>query len=142
MEKIKDTQYYTVYYDRDNELAEIAWKQTTEELEVPDGFKEQIESAHRDLLDIKPKYLLHNVKNAVFPFNPDVIQWIAEKISKDLLVKLNVKRLAYVLSEDDISKLSLSLILSKGATVNPNIARSFHDERDKAINWLLSDTSS
>ncbi len=138
MDKVKETQYYTIFYDANNELAEVVWKNSTEDLEIPNGFNQQIEQAHRDLLDIKPKYLLHNVRDAVFPFNPEVIQWISEKISKDLLVRLNVKKLAYVLSKDEISKLSLSLILSKGATVNPNIARAFFEERDKALNWLLS----
>ena len=139
MEKLKDTQYYTIFVDRDKGLAEVVWKPSTRELEDPDGYNEQIEKAHLDLLDIKPRYLLHNIQKAVLPFDPQVIQWISEKISKDLLIKLNVKRLAYVMSEDDISKLTLSLVLSKGATVNPNIARSFFDERNKAIKWLLNE---
>lgn len=93
---------------------------------------------HNVLFDYPVKFLLHNARDFVYPFTQELNEWIKEHITKDILEKVGVKRVAYIFPQDYLTKIGLELLVDKVQAESPVIVRRFFSDREEAINWLLN----
>ncbi len=137
MQEIKSTDFFKAYYDRDKKFMEFEWFSTVSELEN-DQFSKVLLDAHNLLFHYPTELLLQNSEKAVFPFTDEIQAWIDEHISKAILEKAGVKRVAFIFPKDYISRLGLELVVEKLRLHSPAIIRMFFDNRDQALEWLFN----
>ncbi len=138
MKEIKNTDYFKANYDSDKKLMEFVWSAQVSELEN-EQFDQVLLQAHNLLFDYPTELLLQNSANAIFPFTDEVQEWIEEHITKAILTKAGVKRVAFVFPKDYLSRLGLELVVEKLRLSTPSVIRLFFDNREQALNWLLGD---
>ncbi len=137
MELIKETNYYKAFYDKDKNLLEIEWQEQVLELDE-DEYKDVLYEVHQLLFNYPTKYILHNAQNFVYPFTQELNNWIKEHITKAILEKVGVKRVAYIFPKDYLTKVGLELLIDRVQALSPFIIRRFFSNREEALNWLLN----
>ena len=133
---IRDTEYYKILYDEVNKLAEYVWKAAILDLSEED-YKNILLDAYDLLFEFHPILLIQNMQDAIYPVTEAFQDWLAKNISKDRFEKSGVKKVAYVMPKDIISKIGLELLIERARSELPTIVRLYFDNLDEAKNWIL-----
>ncbi len=140
MQELKSTDYFKAYYDKDKKFMELEWLPNVSELEESQ-FAQVLLDAHNLLLSYPTELLLQNSEQAVFPFTDEIQEWIEENISKAILTKAGVRRVAFIFPKDYLSRLGLELVVEKLRLNTPSIVRMLFDNREQALDWLFNSKS-
>ncbi len=134
MEKIADTTYYEVWVEPENSILIYKWKPTILELDL-ESYKEGFLEALKYLYEYKPKYVVQHSKEQVYPITGELQKWISNNITPKF-IEAGVKKIAYVMPEDFVSKLALEQLVLKLLSITQGMKRMFFDDLDTALKWL------
>ena len=137
MELYKTTKYYDILVSEDKKIMEVKWKKSIIEL-LEDEYKEVLLEAYSHAFDIKPELLLQNAAESVYPFTSSLQEWITKNITKEIFEKVKIKKIAYLIPSDLLSKLALKHLMNKANQESKDIIRLYFDDYQQAINWLRS----
>ncbi len=136
MIKISESNYYQIYYDERNMLAEIYWLPTVEEVSISRGI-ELTNDVFKILVELRPKLLLQVVKEVVYTYTEEYQDYVANNLTPKA-VEVGIEKIAYVLSRDFITNLGLQMLNEKALRRVPDkIKRAFFYEENEARRWLL-----
>ncbi len=135
MELIKDNKFYQIYYDPDNNLIEYRWGNAILDLNE-DEYKDILLEAYNFLFDTNVLYLIQNFKNAIYPVTPEFQEWLAAYITKNIYEKIGIKRIAFVMPEDFLSRIGVELLIKRAQAETPTIVRRYFDNLENAITWI------
>ncbi len=134
MDLIKSTKYYDILVSSDKKIAEIKWKKPILDMLIEE-YKTVLSKAYSQLLDLKPEALLQNTQDAVYPITDELQEWLTENITKKIFEKIGLKKIAYLVPTDFLTKIGIEMLIQK-ANQKSTIARNFLDDYQKAIDWL------
>ena len=137
MELYKTTKYYDILVSEDKKIIEVKWKKSIIEL-LQDEYKDVLLEAYSHAFDIKPELVLNNTAEAVYPLTSDLEEWILKNITEKIAQKVGVKKIAFLLPSDLLSKLALEHLMNKANIKTKDIIRLYFDDYQKAIDWLRS----
>ncbi len=132
---IEQNKYYDVIVDDDYKLLIYKWKEAIMEL-LQEEYKAGFLQAVKFVEEYKPKYVIHDSSTQVYPITPDLQKWISEEISPRF-EKAGVKRIAYVMPQDFLSKMALEQLIMKLLSIKPGLKRIFVTDMDQAMKWIL-----
>lgn len=135
METIKDTVYYSVLYNPDKDLIEVKWKPSILKLNIEE-YEKVCAEAYEYLFTYKPKLLLQNTQDVIYPVTEELQNWLTENITKKIFVAVGIEKIAYIMPEDFLSKIGIEMLIEKANTQIPTISRMYFDNRPDAIEWL------
>ena len=133
MKVIEENKYYKVQIFDD--ILEIKWFPTIEELDEEE-YKKLLYKTHAYLLDYDYSKLLENTQDFFYPLTQDLIDWIKEEITLGIFKRSKLKKMAYVMPKDILSKLGVENLIEQARLEYPYIVRLFFDNRKDAVNWL------
>ncbi len=133
MKVLEENKYYKVQIFDD--ILEIKWFPTIAELDEEE-YKKQLYKTHAYLLDYDYTKLLENAQDFFYPLTQNLIDWIKENITLGIFNKSKLKKMAYVMPKDVLSKLGVENLVDQARLENPRVIRLYFDDRDKAVNWL------
>ena len=137
MELYKTTKYYDILVSEDKKIMEVKWKKNIIEL-LEDEYKKVALEAFLHTFDIKPEFILQDTTEAVYPLTPDLQEWLLKNITEKIVQKVGVKKIAYLIPKDILTKLGLEQLINKANIEIKNIIRLYFDDYQKAIDWLRS----
>ena len=137
MELYKTTKYYDILVSEDKKIMEVKWKKNIIEL-LEDEYKKVALEAFLHTFDIKPELLLNNTAEAVYALTSDLQEWLIKNIAEKILQKLGVKKVAYLIPKDILTKLGLEQLMDNANIELKNIISLYFDDYHKAIDWLRS----
>ena len=135
MELVKSSKYYDVLYDQDTKIIEIKWKPEILNL-LTDEYKNVVLQAHKTLFNYEVEKLLQNTLEANYPITRDLQEWIMHNITKGILEKVKIKKVALILPTEILTKLSLEELVDLAKQKSPSIERRFFDTYSQAWEWL------
>ncbi len=135
MKVIKSTQYYDILVSEDGFVIEVKWKKTILDM-LSEEYQRVLIEAYNHLFGLAPTALLQNTKDAVFPLTPEFQEWITENITKKIFKKVGLKKIAYLIPSDLLTKLGIEMLVNKAQKKSGEIPRRFFDNRDDALAWL------
>ncbi len=137
METITDTPYYSVFFDPANKLIEVKWKPTILKLSINE-YEKVCSEAYNYLFNYTPKLLLQNTHDVIYPVTEELQTWLTENITKKIFVPTGIKKIAYIMPEDFLSKIGIEMLIEKANSQIPTISRMYFDNRSDALNWLIN----
>jgi len=126
------SKYLKIDYDESNLLIINTFNKNTVDMNV-DEFKEERIIFLNYCLKYKPKYILINNLELIFPIAPELQQWVNLEIFSK--IRNFVNRIAFLMPSDFITNLSVEQTLDEkeGSTFN----KRFFDTEQEALKWLL-----
>ena len=134
METVESNEYYDVLWDEANQLLIYKWKEAVLDLDE-EKYKEGFLEATRFLYKYKPEKVLHDSRSQVYPITPELQKWITENITPKYK-EIGVKKIAYVMPEEFMSRLALEQLVLKLLAFKHGIKRLFFDDYESALRWL------
>ncbi len=135
MKVVKSTQYYDILLSDDGKILEVVWKKTILDMLVEE-YKNVLIEAYSLLFDYKPQMVLQNTKDAVYPITPEFQEWLTENITKKIFKKVGIKKIAYLMPSDFLTKLGIEMLVKKANQEAAEMPRRFFDDRQEALDWL------
>ncbi len=137
METLASNKWYEIKLDRANNLIEIAWKSAIIELSEEE-YKKMLIDVYSKLPEYNVDKLLQNTSDTVYPITPELQEWITQNISKPYLENGGIKKVAYIIPREFLTKLGVEQLVEKAQQETPSVVRYFFASYDKAREWLLS----
>ena len=135
MKVIKSTQYFDILVSDDGKVVEVKWKKTILDM-LSEEYQKVLSEAYNHLFELGPIALLQNTKDAVYPITPELQEWLTENITKKIFEQVGIKKIAYLIPSDLLTKLGIEMLVNKAQQKSGEIPRRFFDSRDEALAWL------
>ena len=137
MNLVVTNKYYEILFDQTNSILVIRWKDDVHELDV-NQYKKEMLKAHEYLLDLQPRFLIHDGTHAVYPPTESLQKWTLETISP-IYVKVHLEKMAYVSPQEHNTLLFLKGMVTQAKDKFQRPLRKLFTNIDDAIRWLLED---
>ena len=137
MEKLNLSQYADIYYDKERDYIIIHWLNMANDLLPDEGF-EQLKKIYEHILPLKPKYVLINVQDLLFPFTPSFMNRVSNELYPVILKAGTIKKTAYVISHEFAMKIGIELLNRKLYAFGDQIQRMVFESKQQAEDWLFS----
>ncbi len=133
MKSIYESEYQNYTLDLDNRYLQAHWS-TTSEMMDDDDFKHEMEIELKYVEEHKiTKYLIDTL-NFRFVITPALQTWTDKHVNKRL-DELGLQRLAYIVSQDFISQLSIKQTMNESE--KQNYETRFFTSKEDAETWLF-----
>lgn len=110
--EVYNSEFQTIYYHADLDLLEAVWKPACEDMS-DDDYKNELRKQVELVKKHNVKRELFDTKNFGFPITPDLQEWTDKEIYS-AKGELGVNQFALVMSEEEISQLSLEQAMEEG----------------------------
>ncbi len=134
METVANTEFYDILVDKDNSILVYRWKETILDLNEEE-YKEGFLEALKYLEEYRPVHVIHDSRTQVYPITPELQKWIMNEITPRFKA-VGVKKIAYVMPKDFLSKLALEQLVLKLISFKQGIKRMYFDDFDAAVEWM------
>ncbi|NJL14851.1 MAG: hypothetical protein HC913_18860 [Microscillaceae bacterium] len=88
----------------------------------------------------RPSYVMIDSQAARYSIAPDMQDWVNEKVYPQA-VAWGVRRLAFVVSQEFYTQMSLEQVVEDSKQMIPNLKQGFFQHREEAKKWLFKDDS-
>ncbi len=139
MQLIKDHKFYAINFDSKNRFVEVVWKRSILILNIEE-YKKVCLQAYEVFFDLMPQYLLQNTLQVVYPVTEELQNWLTENITKKIFIKIGLKKIAYLMPKDYLSRIGIELLIEKANLQSADIERKYFFDKNEAIKWLLSES--
>ncbi len=129
---LHDTEFSAIEYDDKKSLVRHVWKDATESM-TEDQFKEEMQKLAEVFEQYKPKYVFVDQRDFEFVVIPSLQTWVDQNVNR-ILVENKCEKLAFVVPEELLAKLSVSQTLQESYSQNLNVR--FFDDYHEAEAWL------
>ena len=126
-----DNEYLTIDYHPDCELLKLVWKSTSADIKSEEEFKWLLGQVAEIYETFKPSYVLYDQRKFFFPLTPELQNWINENLVA-ILKRIGVKKMAFVLSHDLFSRISVEQTLEEAGKLNIK----YFEDIDAAQKWV------
>ena len=137
MNVIVTKKYYEILFDQTNSILVIRWKDYVHELNVSQ-YKQEMLKAHEYLLDLQPRFLIHDGTEAVYPPTEDLHEWTLATISP-IYEKSGLEKMAYVSPHEYNTSLFLKGMVTQAKDKFQRPERKLFTSIEDALCWLLGD---
>ena len=134
MNLIVANKYYEVLFEAAKSIMVIRWKESVFELTVSQYKKEMFKS-HEFILDLRPKFLIHDGTSAVYPPTDSLYQWTVDNISP-LYEEAGLEKIAYVYPHEEQTTLFLKNLVSHARGRYNTPQRRIFKTLSEALSWL------
>lgn len=132
MKTIYENDFYLIKYNEDTKIMRTNFK--------PTSIPKTTEQARNDVINTtkfiekyKPAYFISNQKENKYPFKVDEQKWIAETFAA-VLIKIKLKKIAFILPEELIAELSLQQTIEESGKL-PFAVKYLSSEKE-ATQWF------
>ncbi len=127
--------FLKIEYQPENKLLITTWN--VQDINFSDDdYKNEVLNYVRAVERYDVKAIIVDTRNYRFPLTPSLNQWTVENITPKLAAN-GVKRMAYVMPTDVLSKLGVELLASTAQTKG-TIIRQMFDDYEQAYNWAIA----
>lgn len=133
MEEIFRTDFFISFFDEKNEVLKNVWTEKTKIANM-EMMKELNLLILEKIKEYKPKRLLIDARDFMFPIVPKLQEWYNKNIPYQYL-ESGMNSLAMIMSNDFISELSLEQLLEEEA-VSTMLKPKYFTTEIEAIKWL------
>ncbi|OJJ17725.1 hypothetical protein BKI52_28085 [marine bacterium AO1-C] len=134
MERIYESKFQSYTLDQDKSYLQAHWSDESEMM-VDQDFKDEMEAELKYVEAYKvTKYLIDTLKFG-FVINPALQAWTDKHINKKL-DELGLQKLAYIVSQDFISQLSIKQTMNESE--KQNYETRFFTSLEEAEAWLFA----
>jgi len=134
MERIYESNFQYLTLDQAQHYLKADWS-TQSETMVDQDFKDEMEAELKYVEKHKVTKYLIDTLNFRFVINPELQEWTDKHVNKKL-DELGLKKLAYIVSEDFISQLSIKQTMNESE--KQNYETRFFTSLEEAKSWLFA----
>ncbi len=135
-QRIYSSQFLTIDYDPDHKLIITHWIADDPDF-TEDDFKKEIKEYVKAVGNHDTKALIIDTTKFKFPITPELDQW-AVNYATPKLIEYGVKRVAYILPTDQLSKLSVELLINEAQIKSESkVIRAYFDNYEQGYNWVI-----
>lgn len=131
--EIYDSKYLKLKIDNENSILETHWKKPTSNMDEED-YKNEVEQIIKSCEKYNSKYILSDSSNFLFAIAPEVQDWIELNVTPKV-IKFGLKKMAFAVSQELISQISIEQMMEEGDT--QQIKSAYFKNMEVAKNWLL-----
>ncbi len=134
MQTLYTSEIFEVQFDEANKLlvSKFITDDYVDEQEFYDNLLQLIPFLKQKIAD----KAIVDTKNVTFPVTDEIINWILQNITPHF-VENDIKRVAYILPTDILSRTGLEFFVEKLFASTPQIERMIFDDEQKAMEWIL-----
>ena len=130
--QVFNSHMFTIDYDKDTEIMKVI----RHDLNSNEEYTESVYILAGQIEKYKPKKIIVNTKEFKFPIPPDIQEWSRDLLTR-LVIRLGVKKVAYVMTEDFIARLALEEILENAKKMGLNLL--YTPSKEEAEQWISKD---
>lgn len=132
MEKIYDSRFVEIYFDKEKKLIEQKFLEATEDMETSD-FKEEMFNFVKHVKDLQPVAEIVNLLDMQFVIDPDMQEWMNKEVFPSYVDI--IKRLAFLVSKDFLAQVAVEQTMNE--ETGQQFESSYFSDKSEAIEWLL-----
>jgi len=125
--------YLTIEYYPEDKIIISVWGVSSLDFTIDDFYKEAIQYS-KAVEGKEVRGILIDTRKFNFPMTEEVNHWVAENITPSF-IKSGVKKVAYIMPEDFISRLGVELLVDK-VNEKGEIVRRFFADFEEGLEWL------
>ncbi len=134
MELVAVNKYYEILFDTKDKVLVIRWKDAIYELSVSE-YKAEMILAHSFVEELKPRFLVHDGTDAVYPPTSSLYKWTVENISPKY-INLGIKKIAYIFPTEANTSIFMENLVAHAKDAYSEPERKMFKSFEEAIRWI------
>ncbi len=136
MNEFKNNSFFTIKKLCSKKILVLVWKKSSEELNYSEAaYKFLVKKWTKVVQKHRPKEILIDARQHFMIIDPEIQTWFAKEILSEY-EKSGVRKIAFVISQDFISQLSIEQVMKENQSFTFQ-ANYFADD-DQALDWLTA----
>jgi len=127
------TKYQDVFYYPESSLIDFVWKPETNHMTTAEYKAEMLEALEIYMKHLTEKQIV-DTRNFFFSIGVDLQKWTDENFLRKHTQKSNLKKVAFIVSTEIFSQVSLEQTMEENYGQLFNIQ--YFDDKDSALAWL------